>query len=531
MIVNGKNTERFARCDSILKDSGIERVLRFLTDSSEVRFTVCDAAGDCLWKPEREVSDTRLPICPTEDDEFREMAKRAMSGPGNGELLEGGNDTVISMVPVCIDNEPVGLAISSISASGTEPERRASIHEMTRVCAALISELMAQEHALADMTEEIAARYEDLSLIYEMNRVLDVSAKRTDVLDTVVALVAETLETDLVFVALPGMSIEKTYSSSPLDNAPSSDLLKSLIANISGDGTSIGVNNINANGAMNTESVEYAHAAIAPLRVGEFVGSFSTFRKNANRPFFSGDIKLLEAVSAQLSLALNTIHVLEEQKKLFDAAIFSLARLTESRDPETGEHLERMSTYARILADRISKIDKYRDRLGDDFVEDVYRSSPLHDIGKVGIPDSILLKDTSLTAEEWEIMKTHTTIGGDTLRDAEFRLSTTGETFLTFGKLIAYCHHEKWDGSGYPKGLSHEQIPLAARIVALADAYDAMTSKRCYKDAISHEETREEIIRSRGTHFDPDIVDAFLAMEDEFLEIRRNAKRSEGIGQ
>lgn len=527
--MNGTNIEHFARCENILKGLGIEHVLKLLADSTQIHFNVCDEAGACLWEPEREESAARSKIDLTRDHELLENLRLVMSGPENGELIENRDHFVISMVPICLDDEPVGLAISSIPATGIASEQQAELHEMTQVCAALISGALAQEHALADMTEEISARYEELSLFYDMNKILDITVKSAEVLKTVARSVAQTLETDLVFIVAPEMGIENTYTFSPEEHAPSVALLKSLISKVSKDRTSVGVNNIHIDSMMNPTDVDYAHTAIAPLKVGNSEGYFATFRKNAARPFFSGDIKLLEAIATQLSLALNNIQVLEEQKRLFDASIFSLARLAESRDPDTGEHLERMSSYARILAARVTKLEKYRDRLGEDFVEGIYRSSPLHDIGKVGIPDSILTKEGSLTADEWEIMKTHATIGGDTLRDAELRLDKTGDTFLTLGKMIAYCHHEKWDGSGYPNGLSSEQIPLAARIAALADAYDAMTSKRCYKAAISHEETRDEIVRSRGTHFDPDIVDAFLAVEDEFREIQISSVRSREI--
>lgn len=531
MIVNERNNTHFASRDFILQESGLGRVLGVLGDLPAVSLAVCNAAGDCIWKSSCEASDDMWPIVLAGEEEFSDIAKQAIDGRVEGELFEGRDDIVISIVPVRIDGEPVGLVISTMPGNGTTPERRVAFHSTNRVCATLISEVMTQQHALAEMVEEISTRYEELALLYEMNKALDVSAKRSDVLDTVSVSVAETLGADLVSITLAGMNIETIYSSSPIECPPSIRLLNILIANLSEDGTGVGVNNLNAGQEKNSASFDYAHAAIVPLSVGEFSGHFSAFRKNTDHPFFSGDVKLLEVVATQLSLALSNIHVLEQQKNLFDASIFSLARLAESRDSETGEHLERMSNYTRVLAEHVLQLDLYQGRFDDDFVESIYRSSPLHDIGKVGIPDSILLKEGALTDEEWEIMKTHTTIGGDTLRDAESRLNTMGDTFLTIGKLIAYNHHEKWDGAGYPKGLQGELIPLAARIVALADAYDAMTSVRCYKDAISHEEAREEIIRSCGTHFDPDIVDAFLTAEAEFQAIRRSSKRSKEINR
>jgi len=198
--------------------------------------------------------------------------------------------------------------------------------------------------------------------------------------------------------------------------------------------------------------------------------------------------------------------------------VFSLAKLSESRDAETGDHLERIRSYARALALDMSRQPKFDGTINEAFVRALYHSCPLHDIGKVGIPDRILLKPGKLTFEEFEIMKTHTLIGGDTLRAADQEAGQN--SFLTMGRDIAYFHHEKFDGSGYPYGRSGQDIPLAARITALADVYDALSSKRPYKEPFSHEKSKAIILEGRGSHFDPEVVDAFLRIEPEFLDIR-----------
>ncbi len=200
------------------------------------------------------------------------------------------------------------------------------------------------------------------------------------------------------------------------------------------------------------------------------------------------------------------------------ATILGLAKLAEYRDEETGAHIERIREYTRVLAKELSTKQEYRDYITPDYIEDIYNSAILHDIGKVGVPDAILLKPGRLTTEEFEIIKKHSTLGGNALRDVEARID--GQTFLTLSKEIAYHHHEKWDGSGYPNGLRGTEIPLSARIVALADVYDALTTRRSYKDAFSHQKAREIIVNDRGTHFAPDVVDAFLAHEEEFRCIR-----------
>ncbi len=213
--------------------------------------------------------------------------------------------------------------------------------------------------------------------------------------------------------------------------------------------------------------------------------------------------------------------LIESNKNVQDAriaTILGLAKLAEYRDSDTGAHLERIREYSKILAEELAKTPKYEGYITKEYIDDLYNSSILHDIGKVGIPDSILLKPGRLTPDEFEIVKQHSKLGGDAIRAIETKIK--GKSFLTLGKEIAYYHHERWDGKGYPEGLKGEEIPLSARIVALADVYDALTSKRTYKEAFSHERAKEIITSERGSHFDPDIVDAFIKREKEFREIR-----------
>ena len=211
----------------------------------------------------------------------------------------------------------------------------------------------------------------------------------------------------------------------------------------------------------------------------------------------------------------------KERTKLIErtnsAAIYCLAALAETRDPETGEHIKRTQEYIRELALELRKNEEYKDVLTDEYIELLYKSAPLHDIGKVGVRDSILLKPGKLTEEEFEEMKKHTIYGEESLMVGIKELGE--ESFLTLAKEIALTHHEKWDGSGYPKGLSKEEIPISGRLMALSDVYDALISKRVYKGAFTHDEAKNIILESRGTHFDPDIVDAFIKREPKFIEI------------
>lgn len=201
-----------------------------------------------------------------------------------------------------------------------------------------------------------------------------------------------------------------------------------------------------------------------------------------------------------------------------DVTIMSLSTLAEYRDPVTGAHIARTRNYVKILAEHLVDHPRFKEFLHrDNIIDKLYRSAPLHDIGKVGTRDDILLKPGKLSDVEYERMKCHTIIGGDALRWAEERLGSN--SFLEYAREIAYSHHEKWDGSGYPYGLSGEKIPISARLMALADVYDAMTNERCYKPAFSHEEAKALIIEGKGKHFDPAVVEAFLDAEEEFKEI------------
>lgn len=202
-----------------------------------------------------------------------------------------------------------------------------------------------------------------------------------------------------------------------------------------------------------------------------------------------------------------------------EVAIYCLASLTETRDPETGGHILRTQRYVRTLAERLSRRPSYGSVLDGATVDLLYKSAPLHDIGKVGVPDAILRKPGKLTPEEFEEMKKHTVYGMQALRVAEKRLGTN--SFLRLAAEIAYSHHEKWDGAGYPRGLRGADIPVSGRIMAFADVYDALVSRRVYKEPFTHEHALSVVAEGRGTSFDPEMTDCFLAMEEDIRAIAR----------
>ena len=174
------------------------------------------------------------------------------------------------------------------------------------------------------------------------------------------------------------------------------------------------------------------------------------------------------------------------------------------------------------------KREKYKAYINENYIEQIFKSTPLHDIGKVGIPDSILLKPGKLTEGEFDIMKTHSIIGGDAIKSAIEKVGLS-RSFLDMAAKVAYNHHEKWDGTGYPFGLKGEDIPLSARITAVADVYDALTTRRVYKPAFPHEYAKMIIKEGGGKHFDPEIVEAFLESEEDFLTLKERYKDKEGV--
>ena len=241
------------------------------------------------------------------------------------------------------------------------------------------------------------------------------------------------------------------------------------------------------------------------------------------KPICSEILKL--RVKTHLSI-MNQNHYLEAEVKkrtaeimaIQDVTILALASLAETRDNETGNHIRRTQYYVKLLAEQLRFSPRFSHFLNYKNIESLFKSAPLHDIGKVGIPDKILLKPGKFDPDEFEIMKSHSIIGRDTILKAE-RLLGIEVPFLKCAKEIAYSHHEKWDGSGYPDGLAGDEIPISARLMAVADVYDALISRRIYKDGMSHENATQIIIDGRGKHFDAEMVDAFLILQDEFKAV------------
>ena len=269
-----------------------------------------------------------------------------------------------------------------------------------------------------------------------------------------------------------------------------------------------------------------AKTAVEDEQHGLEVGAVDYITKPISPPIVLARVKTHLTLKASADFLRNKADFLEQEvakrtaevMAIQDVTIMAMASLAETRDSDTGNHIRRTQHYVKALALKLRDNPRYEPHLTDRFVSMLFKSAPLHDIGKVGIPDRILLKPGKLTPEEFELIKTHTTLGRDAIQAAEDQLGMKVD-FLKMAKEIAQSHQEKWDGSGYPEGLKGESIPLAARLMALADVYDALISRRVYKEGMSHEEAVALIREGSGKHFDPDLVSAFLEIHEEFRAI------------
>ncbi|MYN44833.1 response regulator [Pseudoduganella sp. FT93W] len=282
-----------------------------------------------------------------------------------------------------------------------------------------------------------------------------------------------------------------------------------------------------------------AKADIEAEEKGLQMGAVDYITKPVSPPILMARLKIHLALKAHADFLRDKSAFLEQEvarrtrevTAIQDVTILAMASLAETRDADTGNHIRRTQYYVQALAQQLRSHPRFATLLTDEYIRMLFKSAPLHDIGKVGIPDRILLKPGKFDAAEFEIMKTHTTLGRDAIDHAEKQLGMA-VNFLSMAKDIAYSHQEKWDGSGYPQQLVGDAIPVAARLMAVADVYDALICRRVYKQGMPHEQAVALIVEGRGSHFDPDVVDAFVALQDEFRSIAaRFADSDEDIEQ
>lgn len=267
--------------------------------------------------------------------------------------------------------------------------------------------------------------------------------------------------------------------------------------------------------------------AMVPVRQDDPVGAIGAYWSARKMPS-EHEVRVLRRIANSAAVAMTNLQLTsalrearDEAVRAKDAIVFAMADLAETRDNDTGNHIRRTQHYVRALAEGCVEHGLYRAELDDETIALIFKSAPLHDIGKIAIPDRILLKPGRLTIDEFEVMKTHAALGSRAIANAQAKLGADS-CFLHTAAEIAETHHERWDGSGYPRGLKGEAIPLSGRLMAIADVYDALVSERVYKAAIGHAEAVAMISRERGRHFDPAIVDVFLGIHQRFDEIHRH---------
>ena len=269
-----------------------------------------------------------------------------------------------------------------------------------------------------------------------------------------------------------------------------------------------------------------ARADLADEQRGFALGAVDYITKPISPPIVLARVKAQLALKANADLLKDKASFLESEvsrrtreiSSIQDVTVMAMAALAETRGADTTSHLRRVQHYVRALAWKLSAHPRYRGFLTVAHIAMLFKAVPMHDIGKVGIPDSMLLKPGRLTPKEFEVMKTHTTLGRDAIAMAEQALGSQSP-FFSMVKDTAYCHHEKWDGTGYPQGLAGDQIPIPARLMAIADMYDALITQRVYREPVSHDEAVRIVVSCRGNHFDPDVVDAFLEVKEQFQAI------------
>jgi response regulator RpfG family c-di-GMP phosphodiesterase len=412
----------------------------------------------------------------------------------------------------------------------TKPIHVAELLARVRAMARLKSALDRAEQLTTKLSDLVDEQTDRLQLLYEFATRLSGRDSLNDALESAVRAAARATNSGRVSIMLPdetGQSLTIAHSIG-IDPEIVHRVVVPMGARISGrvftENTLVVIDSQKDLGELGHEYVSRAFVSLPIVSTSMRtesgpVGVLNVTDRLDGKRYTPEEIDCLRSIADTAAVAIQNHLRRIELDQSRDATIIALAKLAESRDACTGNHLERVQHYCRILGNRLSQAGPYRDQVTPQFISDLIRSAPLHDIGKVALPDAVLLKPGKLSAEEYARVKEHARIGADTLRAVA--KTVRSHPFLQMGVDVAQSHHEKFDGSGYPDGLVGQDIPLSARIVAVADAYDAITTVRPYKQAVSHEEAVRRIREGKGRHFDPAIVNAFEQCLGEIDSIRQ----------
>ena len=497
-----------------------------LQRSAEAFAAVCpltvglyDLWGQSVWLPEDAENSSLFPRSLRDDEGIsrtfewikERMETRDVSANGHIEYI---------LAPVRSKEGCIGLLLARPEPDNEAKGDPASFVSILRFYGCLLGEIIESDKSAALLLDELGKQYEELATVCSLVETLDQSNDFEHALTKLSGSITESLNADLVLLSVPNQAFYWASTDHSSTDVQFSELSHTLLQRIDEARDSIAMNNLQADDEIASNAANYMHVAATPLDVDGDPGVLAFLRARVEAPIATSDLRVLETIAREVSILLANKKIHEDRNQLYESSIFALANLAELRDDDNGQHLIRVEKYCFILADQLENLNHYQDEIDRRFVERISKASALHDIGKVRIPDAILLKPERLTLEEYAIMKKHTVIGGDTIRDIEMESACHGDPFLVLGRQIAYSHHEWWNGAGYPRGLRGNDIPLAARITAVADVYDALTAIRCYKTAIPHEKAVEILRQGRGSQFDPILVDAFLMAGEEFNKIR-----------
>ena len=431
-------------------------------------------------------------------------------------LFEEGQTSSLGQHDILVYGETVGYVIGDSNAAAIS---------------SVVGQLAEAESEKKALGRETLDKYKELNMLYDISEKIAVCLETEEVAKTVIREARRLIKSDNVSIMLinDDSGVLEIVAASGEEYSPRETF--ALDEGIAGfmhmSGKAEIINDVQADERFVQRANSISSMLCAPLRIkDEIIGVFNLSCTEPHS-YVADDLKLLTALSFQVAIAIENARLYEDLQKTSKIAldklklasldtIYQLTRAAEYRDKNTGDHIERMSRYAAAIARKLT---------GDEnFSESVLYSAPMHDIGKIGIPDRILLKKDKLTGEEWDTMKQHTEIGGEILENSSTE-------FGQLGKTVALSHHERWDGSGYPASLSGSDIPLIGRIIALADVFDAITSKRSYNEAFSIKNACKIIEESDGNHFDPDVVNAFFSIINEILEIKKECTRKSYLKQ